>query len=78
MRMFHTTRAAVGEKRSQNCTLRRMEAELVRGAEVPKPPHERGGPCCSHKCVAAAQTFIFSTASAVMKDWGDLYLAGPR
>ena len=33
----HTTRVAVGGVPLRNCTLRRMESEVVRGAEVPKP-----------------------------------------
>ena len=32
----HTARAAVGEVPLRNCTLRRMESEVGRGAEVPK------------------------------------------
>ena len=43
----------------------------MRGAEVPKPPHDRGAACCSHRCVAAPQSFILSTTSAEMKDLGE-------
>ena len=61
----------MGEVPLRNCTLRRMESEVVRGAEVPKPPHERGAPCRSHASVAAPQAFSVSTASAEMKVCGE-------
>ena len=38
--------------------------------EVPKPLHDGGAACCSHRCVAAPQVLIFPTASAEMKDLG--------
>lgn len=71
----HTASAAVGvvvvESECVNCMLRRMESEVVRGAEVPNPPHERGGACRMHASEAEWEAFRRSTAAAVMNDWGE-------
>lgn len=67
----HTTRMAVGEVPLRNCTLRRMEPEVVRGAEVAKPPYERQTSCRSHMSVAAPQAFNLSNTSAEMNICGE-------
>ena len=51
--------------------LKRMDAEVVRGRKVPKPPQERGDACRMHASEAEWDAFRCSTAAAVMNDWGE-------
>ena len=67
----HTAKAAVEEVPLRNCTLSRMEPEVMRGAKVPKPSHERGAPRRTHISVAASQALSLSSASAEMKVCGE-------
>ena len=46
-----------------NWMLKRMDAEVVRGAEVPKPPQERGEACRLHASEAEWEAFRCSTAA---------------
>ena len=54
-----------------NWMLKRMDAEVVRGKEVPKPPQERGEACRMHASEAEWEVFSCSTAAALMNDWGE-------
>ena len=71
----HTARAAVGvvvvESECINWMLKRMDAEVVRGEEVPKPPQERGEACRMHASEAEWEVLRCFTAAAVMNDWGE-------
>ena len=40
-----------------NWMLKRMDAEVVRGAKVPKPPQERGEACRMHASEAEWEAF---------------------
>ena len=54
----HTSRAAVGVVDVESeCMLKRMDAEVVRGEEVPTPPQERGEACCMHASEAEWEAF---------------------
>ena len=50
-----------------NWMLKRMEMEVERRVEVPKPPHERDELCRSHSSVADREAFSCAVA-AVMND----------
>ena len=67
----HAARAAVGESPRRNCTLSRIEEEGSEGSRsteaAPWPRCLR----CLHRCVAAPQACILSTASAETKYWGE-------
>ena len=51
--------------------LQRMETEVERRVDVPKPPHERRELCRSHASVVDWEAFSCSTAVAVINDWGE-------
>ena len=67
----HTAKEAVERSPRRNWTLRRMDLEVRRGAEVPKPPHDRGVETRSDDGVPAPAVCSRLHAPSLMKDCGE-------
>ena len=67
----HTANSTEGVFACRSWMLSLTEVEVRKGADLPKPPQERGGACRSQVTDAASLAFMQAHASAEMKVCGE-------
>ena len=71
MTYAHAASDAVGRSPWKNCTLRRTVVEVWRGGDLPNPPQDLDGVCCSQMAEAVPSRFMLCNAWVLINVCGE-------